>query len=263
MSIEYFCYFKQHKVDKPMTVNNEGKHSGSALNFWLKPLFPLFDLLYPNQCLICENELSTGDQFLCLFCEERLPKTYFENFVEPSALDQLFWGRVKVERTYAPFYFQKESTTQKVLHELKYGYKYRLGNLMGKLIVQHSNSTFFQGIDALLPVPVHFKKEFTRGYNQSEAIAKGISENTSIPIDLRFLEKRTNTGSQTKRGKWMRWENVKETFQINKKVLHTYSHVLLVDDVITTGATLESLIKEIQSNYPELRISVVSFALAK
>ena len=246
-----------------MMVSKVGKSSHSPLNFWLKPITPLFDLIYPKQCAVCSVELSKNDDLICYFCENDLAKTHFENYSEPTPLDQLFWGRIKIERTYAPYYFEKEGAVQKLLHQLKYGHKPKLGIKLGELIVKNAQPKLFQGIDAIFPVPIHYRKEFQRGYNQSRALSKGISLHTGIPIDVRFLIKQKHTKSQTKRNKWLRWENVQETITTVNGLNHYYSHIIIVDDVITTGATLESLISAIQKNYPELRISVISFALTK
>ena len=135
-----------------------GKSSHSPLNFWLKPITPLFDLIYPKQCAVCSVELSKNDDLICYFCENDLAKTHFENYSEPTPLDQLFWGRIKIERTYAPYYFEKEGAVQKLLHQLKYGHKPKLGIKLGELIVKNAQPKLFQGIDAIFPVPIHYRK---------------------------------------------------------------------------------------------------------
>ena len=123
------------------------------------------------------------------------------------------------------------------------------------------NITSFQSIDALVPVPIHPKKEFIRGYNQSEKLADGISEVLKVPVVVDFLERTKFSESQTKKNRFLRWDNVENNFK-SKNRSH-YKHIAIVDDVITTGATLEVIIRTIQENNPEIRISVISLALTK
>jgi len=121
----------------------------------------------------------------------------------------------------------------------------------------------FKDLEALVPVPLHPKKLFTRGYNQSEKLADGISNELNIPVLKDFIVRNKNTETQTKKGRFLRWENVENKFSVGRKSNENYKHVAIVDDVITTGATLEAIIQSIQKNNPEVCISVISLALAK
>jgi ComF family protein len=123
--------------------------------------------------------------------------------------------------------------------------------------------TSFKGVEALIPVPIHSKKEFLRGYNQSEKIADGIAAVLNIPVVLDFMGQTKSTESQTKKSRFMRWDNVENKFQTTQKETTQYSHIAIVDDVITTGATLEAIIRKIRENNPEIRISVISLAITK
>ena len=133
-----------------------------------------------------------------------------------------------------------------------------MGKLIGEQVKQLSS---FQDIDALVPVPIHPKKEFTRGYNQSEKLADGIAEILNLPVLINYIERTKNSDSQTKKGRFKRWDNVENKF-ISKNTTN-FKHIALVDDVITTGATLEVIVRMLQENNPELRISIISLALTK
>lgn len=222
----------------------------------------LLHLIYPNSCLVCDRELTIHQKHTCSFCKDDFQFTYFDRYSEPTPLDQLFWGRVQIKATYSHIYFEKGKSIQPILHALKYKDKPDIGVEMGKLIGSTiKNLTNFEGLEALVPVPIHQKKEFTRGYNQSEQLAIGISEIMELPVLNNFLGRRKNTASQTKKNHFKRWENVEGQFKLMGKT--SYSHIALVDDVITTGATLESIAKEILADFPTIQISIISLALTK
>lgn len=227
-----------------------------------KGIEDLSHLVFPNVCLVCENELLINRKFICSFCENEFNYTFFELYKHPTVLDELFWGRVLVQNTYAYLFFEKGKTEQNLIHALKYNDKkdigYYFGNRIGGRLASNEK---FNDIDALIPVPLHYKKEFKRGYNQSKAIADGISEVLGVKVDDSFLKRSKNTKTQTKQNKFSRWENVQDVFNID--TYKNYKHIALVDDVITTGSTLEVIISLINKKYPELRVSIISLALAK
>ena len=221
-------------------------------------------LIYPNSCLICQKELIKSSDQICPFCKTELQYTYFERYEEPTILDQLFWGRVNLKATFALFFFEKGKKVQPILHALKYKYKPEIGVQFGQMIGRKLNDIEgFKGLEALIPVPLHPKKLFVRGYNQSEKLANGISNELNIPVLKDFIVRDKNTETQTKKGRFLRWENVENKFSVGKKSHQEYKHIAIVDDVITTGATLEAIIQSIQKNNPEVCISVISLALAK
>lgn len=221
-------------------------------------------LIYPNVCLVCENELAGQQQFFCSFCKDNFQYTYFEQFTEPTPLDQLFWGRVPVYSTYAYLYFEKEKSVQPILHGLKYKDKPQIGIQLGTLIGQHvQNMPGFKDLQVLIPVPLHPRKEFTRGYNQSEKIADGIGAVLQIPVMNTYIKRTKFTESQTRKTRFLRWDNVANKFIVSRTLLSKFTHIALVDDVITTGSTLEAIIQLIHENNPEIRISVLSLALTK
>jgi ComF family protein len=189
--------------------------------------------------------------------------THFEKYTEPTELDKLFWGRINLAGTFALLLFEKGKSTQKILHALKYKSNPAVGVEFGEEIAKRIQSMrHFDDLDALIPVPIHPKKAFIRGYNQSEQIAIGLSNVLTIPVDTHFLKKQEHTKSQTKRGRFDRWDNVVNNFVLRKQV-KTPKHIAIVDDVITTGATIEALVRSIHKNYPEIRVSIISLALTK
>lgn len=221
------------------------------------------NLLFPEVCVGCETELSVRENYLCYSCWESIHLTYFEGFKEPSSLDKLFWGRVELNATYALFYFEREKSSQKLLHALKYQFKGNLGVYLGKITASKLvNHTVFKEVQALIPVPLHPKKAFIRGYNQSEKIAQGIASIWKIPVIQQEVLKTKHTESQTKKDQFQRWDNVTSIFKV-KGNLSNYQHIAIVDDVITTGATLESMAQELKEANPTLQISIISLALAK
>jgi competence protein ComFC len=224
----------------------------------------LTHLVYPSQCVVCSEEiLNEYETAICPFCNEALIYTQFEKYTEATSLDKLFWGKISVVSTFALLYFEKGKSTQQILHSLKYHFNAKIGIEFGKRIgIQLKMMEAFNDVDAIIPVPIHPKKEFKRGYNQSEQLAIGLAEILNIPVKTDFIQKNKNTVSQTKLNKFDRWDNVSGKFHANSSK-NQFKHVTIIDDVITTGSTIESLIRSIHDYYPEIRISVVSLAFAK
>lgn len=219
--------------------------------------------VYPEICLICQNELSGGESSICSFCYSELEFTNFEHFTESTPLDQLFWGRAQLHFTYSLFYYSKTNPSKKLLSALKYERRREVGEIFGKMIGERiKDAPELTDLDCLIPVPLHPKKEFIRGYNQSEMLAKGIAEQLAVPLDLGYLKRNEHSKSQTSLGRFKRWDNVQEKFALTKN-LQDYNHIALVDDVVTTGSTLESIIQKIQEKNPSVKISLLSLALAK
>lgn len=219
-------------------------------------------VIYPSHCIVCDVELSKSEQSICIQCDSNLQYTYFESFDEPTPLDQLFWGRVKVTFSYSMLYYSKTTSSQDILKAIKYQQRGDSALIFGKLIGSKVLSKIKSlNIDALVPVPIHPKKEMTRGYNQSLLIAQGISEVTQTPIKSTLLYRNNNAKSQTRLGRFKRWDNVNDQFGVSK-TLNPPKHIALIDDVITTGSTLESIIQLINKQYPDIQISVISLAVA-
>ena len=218
-------------------------------------------LIFPKQCISCQRELGSNENHLCSLCDSQLTPTRFNLYEDPTPMDKLFWGRVNIHSTHAHYYFQKNASIQSVLFALKYKNGQLLGKHMGvkigKALVE---SNFFESNAALIPIPLHPKKEFIRGYNQSFSIAQGISSSSGIPIDNKSVIRNTNNSTQTKKNRFQRWDNVTGIFKVNPS-LFNHKHLVLIDDVVTTGSTIEALVKQIHEIDPTIRISVVTLAI--
>ena len=222
----------------------------------------LLNFFYPKSCIACGAVLLQHEQFFCLHCLYNLPETRYHEF-EDSPLSKLFLGRVHVENVGAFLFYKKGNQVQKILHHLKYKGGKEIGAFLGKLygeqLAQHEK---WKDIDLIVPIPLHKKKEKKRGYNQSEWIAKGLSEGMQIPYYTNLLIRSEFTETQTKKTRFHRWENVKEVFQVTDTNLMSKKHILICDDVLTTGATLEAAIQKLQL-IPEVKISVITLATAQ
>ena len=226
------------------------------------PIFKdISHLLFPESCMACQVELSESEEYLCVFCHHELRYTGFENTLHPTSLDRLFWGRVSLHASYSLLYFQTNSPVQSILHRLKYQHNPDVARACGEWIGEKlSLLPKFHDAEGFIPVPLHPKKQFERGFNQSEMLAQGISKKTGIPVQSTLLTKKAHTTSQTRQGRFGRWENIKNGFMA--RGIKQYTHLVIVDDVITTGATIESMVKAIHEQYPACQISIVSLAFA-
>ncbi|NOQ74113.1 MAG: ComF family protein [Crocinitomix sp.] len=197
------------------------------------------DVFYPNICQICNTDLNMNEQHVCLSCAYDLPYIG-QNKKELQKLEKLFWGRVEVQRIYSLLNYQRGNQTQRLLHLLKYKEKKKLGQYFGEVLAEVITEP--DKIHAILPVPLHPKKQRLRGFNQSRVIADGIANKTNIPINETCLIRNAHNLSQTKFSKYDRWDNVRQIFSVKQSKQLENKHVLLVDDVLTTGATIEACI---------------------
>lgn len=205
------------------------------------PLFnDFFSLLYPRLCMACGGNLQKFEDCVCTFCNYQLPRTNFHG-QRDNPVEQLFWGKTQIKTATALYYFSKIGRVQNLIHELKYRGHTEVGAFLGrKLGHELSNSDFHRGIKYVIPVPLHKKKLKKRGFNQSEIFAKGLAEEMGILLDNATLYRTKFTESQTKKTRFERWENVSSKFEIIKHEHLCNTEVLLVDDVITTGSTIEA-----------------------
>lgn len=220
----------------------------------------LFDLVFPLKCESCESGLRRSEDCLCAFCEYQLPVTNFH--LQPdNPVETIFWGRIRLYSAAAFLYYQKGEMVQDLILKLKYQGKGHvgvyLGRLFGQLLMQ---SQGFSTADFIIPVPLHWKKKKIRGYNQSEKIAEGLAESMEAQIDTQSLIRAVHSSTQTKKSRYERWENVKSIFQLTGYASKLENkHVILVDDVITTGATIEACFLKLDE-VPGISISIVSLA---
>ena len=224
-------------------------------------LADFINLFYPKLCVACGAHLLQQEKLVCTQCLYNLPKTNYHHIKE-NPVEQVFWGRTEITAATAYFFFEKESRFAKIIHHLKYRGMKEIGIEMGKIFgAELKETSRFNKVDLIIPVPLHWKKQKKRGYNQSEFIASGIAESMGKPIDTNTLYRAVETETQTWKSRYERWENVENIFRLRSDDKITGKHILLVDDVITTGATLEScattLLKENNT-----KVSVATLAMA-
>jgi ComF family protein len=218
-------------------------------------------LFYPDLCASCGNSLNTDEEILCLECMYSLPETNFHLY-EGNSLEKLFWGKMFIESAVSYYYYSKKGKVQNMIHQLKYhGHKeigVYLGKQYGKILLSSSK---YNIPDLIIPVPLHRDKQRKRGYNQSEYFAKGLSDSINIPYYTDILFRSVPSKSQTYQKRYERWKNVMDIFDINNSELINGKHILLVDDVITTGSTIEASAKPLLS-VPGIKLSIASIAFA-
>lgn len=237
-------------------------HKQNHLNTLTAIAEDLLHLIYPEACLVCEEELTTSEKHLCSLCDSQLQETSHHLLREPSEFDKLFWGRTEVFSTFALYQFEKRAAIQRLLFQLKYKNAASVGHTFGARIGKRIvDSEKYAGIEALIPVPLHPKKAFIRGYNQSLMLAQGIAQTTTFSIETALVKRNIHTDSQTRKDRFQRWDNVSSVFRIHPNI-RKFSHVAIVDDVVTTGSTVEAMIRAIRTEHPDVKISVLTLAIA-
>ncbi|MBR1514092.1 MAG: ComF family protein [Bacteroidales bacterium] len=229
-----------------------------TLSDWLHSILNLF---YPRVCAACGESLLKDEDTVCTTCRFTLPRTGYERHAD-NPVAQTFYGRVPFHAVTSCFFFAKSGKVQHLIHQLKYKGNKEAGIFLGQQIGESiKEAPLFQGIDYLIPVPLHPKRERQRGYNQSLMIAQGIHEVTGIPIGDKYLVRGTYTETQTHKSAEERFKNVKDIFEVHHADELKGKHVLLIDDVLTTGATLDSCAQQLLS-VPEITISAATAACA-
>ena len=200
----------------------------------------VFNLFFPRTCASCDEQLVKNEQVICLKCRFELPLTNFTN-ENNNAVEQIFYGRVKIEFATSLFFFRNKGKSQKLISQLKYNGKQEIGYVLGKWLGNElKESKRFSDVDYIIPVPLHPKKLKKRGYNQLTLFGKGLSEILETPYLENILIKKSDTATQTIKQRLERWKNVSEIFHLTNKNIFENKHILIIDDVITTGATLEA-----------------------
>ena len=217
-----------------------------------------FGLFWPNVCACCSTGLIRGEQYICSHCMYELPATNFHK-EQDNPVAQVFWGRATVEHATAGYFFRKGNNVQKLVHQVKYRGQKEMGTVLGREMGKTLRESIFNEVDLVAPVPLHPQKLRKRGYNQSEFIALGVAEMMKKQIDAQTLERRFFTATQTRKKRYDRWENVDSGFGLTHPEIFAGRHILLIDDVITTGATLEACIHAVLSA-PGTKASVASLA---
>lgn len=218
-------------------------------------------LLFPEICIGCGDALLHNDQMICIKCRIDLPHTHFEG-VNGNPVERLFWYKVKIEEATSGYFFSKKSKVQNMIHSFKYKGNDKAAEFMGELLAETLlKSCRFKNIDAIIPVPLHPLKLKKRGFNQAEKIAIGMGRVLQIPVDTHSLIRGHHSDSQTKKALFNRWENVSNIFQTTLSNTLENKHILLVDDVITSGSTIESCANQILQ-ISNTKVSIASLALA-
>lgn len=218
----------------------------------------VLELCYPRLCVACSAVLVSGEEMLCAECLRDLPLTYYW-LREDNPLARSFWGRVPLSHASAYLFFRDESAYRKMFHKMKYGGMAEIGVYMGRLFgraicrCEWASEPF-----TLVPVPLGASKQRQRGYNQAQKIAEGLALSTGWQLDGALLKRTSEKSSQTSKDRWSRWLNVKDVFKVYGRSVP--QRVILVDDVITTGATLEACAQALLEVSPTTEVSVLGLA---
>ncbi len=226
---------------------------------WLRRLL---DVALPQICPGCRQRRPPRGQWLCLSCEARLPLTDFHLQAENPVTDRL-WGRFPLKSGAAMLLFRKDGIAQHLIHHLKYKGRrvvgYELGRRYGRMLRQ---SPYFDHIELIVPVPLHPRKQRLRGYNQAAVFGEGLAATMGVPLLADALQRTRFTQTQTRKSQSERLHNVAGAFALARPEQLNGKHILLVDDVLTTGATIESCAHTLLQ-VPRLRLSIATIAMAR
>lgn len=230
----------------------------STLRTWF---LSFFQLIFPCQCAVCGKSLQEGEKVLCLKCNMDMPRTNYHCWKD-NPVERMFWGKVPLERATSYFFYRKGGDFRRILHQLKYGGRKDYGEIMGRFMAAELMQTaFFRDVDVIVPVPLHPRKQQKRGYNQSECIARGISAVTGIGMDTTATVRTKHTETQTRKFIYERWANVEGIFLLHHPEEFTGKHILIIDDVLTTGATITACADAFHG-VEGIRISILTLAVA-
>jgi len=225
----------------------------------MKILKDLFLLFYPKLCANCEHQLTINENILCTFCRHDLPLINYTNYSDNKIIKS-FYGRVDIQKANSLLFFRKAGITKKLIHELKYKGNEEVGsffgNWLGEILKENKE---FSMIDCIIPVPLHPKKRRQRGYNQVTKFGESLSSYLKKPFIESILLRTSTAKTQTFKARFERFNNIDTKFQLKNTTALTNKHILLIDDVITTGATLESCAKELQKT-AGVKISILTMA---
>jgi ComF family protein len=218
-------------------------------------------LAFPHVCEGCGSDLLDVGQLLCLRCLSSMPATNFHMHAS-NPIEKIFWGRIPLTSATSQYYFTKESLMQHLMHQFKYRGNKELGLFLGKLMGHAlSSSNRFSFLDALIPLPLFPSKEKKRGYNQATLLCEGISSVLQIPVKKDVVVRNSHTDTQTKKGRVERWQNMEGRFGLANPASIEGKHILLVDDVVTTGATLEACaIELLKATNAQISIATLCFS---
>ncbi len=239
-------------------------------SFWTE----LLDVISPRTCVVCNRRLTAGEQVLCATCHLHIPLTHYEVQPTDNPMARLFWGLIPVERAAALFFYSPKTDVSRIIYDMKYRSMPDVGRAMGELTARRFSkaeprlettgnaSGFFVGIDAIIPMPISWRRQWQRGYNQSVEIARGISKVTGLPIVNKVVRRQHFRQSQTNLNAMERKQNVEGAFLLTHGERIAHRHVLLVDDIVTTGATVTACAQEL-AKVPGVKISILTLGITK
>jgi ComF family protein len=217
-------------------------------------------LLFPHICDGCGSDILSKESTLCMRCIEAMPETNFELHPD-NPVEKKFWGRLPIQQATAQYYFTSESLMQHLMHQFKYKRNKDLGNQLGRMMGESIKRSGRFVADALIPLPLFPAKEKKRGYNQAMVLCEGMAESLQVPVLKDVVIRSQHTDTQTKKGRIERWQNMEGKFVLAKPEAIKNSNLLLVDDVVTTGATLEACGSELlKAENVKLSIAALCYA---
>lgn len=223
----------------------------------------LLDLFFPRVCTVCHTPLVEGEDLMCLGCLMELPRVEFDDYRDNELADRLASLRAPIEKAASLYYHMSGTPHVRLIHDAKYNRRPIVGRKLARIHAgQLATAGFFDDIDVLMPVPLHFTKLWMRGYNQSHEIARGLSDVIGLPIGDNLTASRPHS-TQTRKNASQRRTNSIGTFRVTNPEQLDSLHILVVDDVITTGSTILSALETIHTTVPTARLSVYSLAISK
>lgn len=225
----------------------------------MKLLKDFFDLFYPNICANCKEQLLQNEKVICTFCRHDLPLTNFKSYTR-NKVSSIFSGRITIEKAYALLFFRKQGITKNLIHDLKYKGNESVGvffgNWIGEIVAKNKE---FSTVDFIVPVPIHAKKKKVRGYNQVTKFGECLSMHLKVPLNEDVLIRQSATKTQTLKSRFERFNDLESKFSARNTSIFKEKHILIIDDVITTGATLEACAKELLKT-PGIKISILTMS---
>lgn len=234
------------------------------MSIFIEYIVRLLNFIAPKQCVVCGKRLTISEDVICAVCNLHMPRTLFSKNPYENKMAKLFWGQIKIEKAAALFFYEPHSEMSRIILSLKYFNHPETGELMGRMLAEEIRQDgFFDDIDLIIPIPLTKKRQRERGYNQSMEIARGINEITKIKIVGNAVKRKSFKQSQTKMNRWQRLDNVKDVFTIDKEHDLDGKHILLIDDVVTSGSTIISCAQKISAHYNNIKFSVLSLGFTK
>jgi competence protein ComFC len=225
----------------------------------MKLLKDLFYLFYPNICANCNEQLLQNEKVICTFCRHDLPLTNFQSYTK-NKVSRIFSGRITIEKAYALLFFRKQGVTKNLIHDLKYKGNEEVGvffgNWIGEIVAKNKE---FSTVDFIVPVPIHAKKKKIRGYNQVTKFGECLSMHLKVPLNEAVLIRQSATKTQTLKSRFERFNDLESKFSAKNTSIFKEKHILIIDDVITTGATLEACAQELLKT-PGIKISILTMS---